>query len=327
MTTQLRPLSLGEVLDRTAELYRTNFLLFAGIAAIFAGTMLLVAMLQLGGQVLLGYPNIDPKLRWAVAVIAVVQVLVVLLVAGLSIAANTRAVAWIYMEEPASIRAATMSIVPRLRRYLWVMTVAGIRAWAPLAVVYVILIAVLIARFPRGFLTNPAVMHGAQAPNQAAFLAIGIVFLVLSPFFLLTLAYGIVMSLRYSLAIPASVVEELPAGQAIKRSIELSKGSRGRIFVLGLLVYAVRLVLGVVLGLPFIVFVFKHHGHAVPIALLAAQQIAAFAVNTLIGPIYSTGLTLFYYDQRVRREGFDIEWMMRSAGLTPQAELPAAEHI
>jgi hypothetical protein len=32
METTLRPLSLGEILDRTAELYRSNFLLFAGIS-------------------------------------------------------------------------------------------------------------------------------------------------------------------------------------------------------------------------------------------------------------------------------------------------------
>ena len=49
------------------------------------------------------------------------------------------------------------------------------------------------------------------------------------------------MSLRYSLAVPACVVEELPASSAIKRSISLSEDSRGRIFVLGLLVYAVRM--------------------------------------------------------------------------------------
>lgn len=30
----LRPLSLGEILDRTFTLYRRNFLLFAGIIAI-----------------------------------------------------------------------------------------------------------------------------------------------------------------------------------------------------------------------------------------------------------------------------------------------------
>ncbi|MGB6746079.1 MAG: hypothetical protein WBE38_20685 [Terracidiphilus sp.] len=325
MTTQLRPLNLGEVLDRTAELYRTNFLLFAGIAAIFSGAMLFTGMLHLGVEELLGYPHIDPKLQWAVAAVAVVETLVVLLVAGLAIAANTRAVAWIYLGEPATIRAATASVVPRIRRYLWVMTITGFRAWAPLAVIYVIFFVVMFAYFPRGFLTNPAVMQSAPSSNPAAMITAGLMFLVLGPFFLLTLAYGIVMSLRYSLAVPACVVEELPARQAIKRSIHLSKDSRGRIFVLGLLVYAVRLVLGVLLALPFIFFAFKHRGHAIPIALLAAQQIASFVVNTLIGPIYSTGLTLFYYDQRVRKEGFDIEWMMRSAGLTQQAELPAAE--
>ena len=55
---------------------------------------------------------------------------------------------------------------------------------------------------------------------------------------------------------------------------------------------------------------------------MAVTQVAGFLINTFIGPIYSTGLTLFYYDQRVRKEGFDIVWMMEAAGLSPQAELP-----
>jgi hypothetical protein len=55
---------------------------------------------------------------------------------------------------------------------------------------------------------------------------------------------------------------------------------------------------------------------------MAFTQVAGFLVITFIGPIYSTGLTLFYYDQRVRKEGYDIVWMMQAAGLSPQAELP-----
>ncbi|HVU48407.1 MAG TPA: hypothetical protein VHD85_19915 [Terracidiphilus sp.] len=326
MINQLRPLTLGEVLDRTAELYRTNFLLFAGISAIFAGATLITGLLQLGVRALLGYPHIEAKLQWAVATLGVVSVLIVLLVAGLSIAAITRAVAWIYLGEPTTIRAAVMSIGPRMGRYLWVMTIAGFRAWAPLAVVYIGFFAVIFTYFPKGFLTNPAVMQSAPAPNPAQALTMAIVFLILAPIFLLALVYGVIMSLRYSLAVPACVVEELPARQAIKRSIHLSKGTRGHIFVLGLLIGAVRMVLGILLGLPFIFYTFKHIGHAIPIAMLAFQQLAAFLESTLIGPIYSTGLTLFYYDQRVRKEGSDIEWMMRSAGLTTQAGLPAAEH-
>jgi hypothetical protein len=133
------------------------------------------------------------------------------------------------------------------------------------------------------------------------------------------------MSLRYSLAIPACVVEELTAGHAIKRSIDLSKGARGRIFVLGILVYAVRMILALLFGFPFIAFVFKHPGHALPLGLLAIQQVANFVVNTMIGPIYATGLTLFYYDQRIRKEGFDIERMMHAAGLNPLTELPSTQ--
>jgi hypothetical protein len=49
-----------------------------------------------------------------------------------------------------------------------------------------------------------------------------------------------------------------------------------------------------------------------------------FFTNTFLGPIWATGITLFYYDQRVRKEGYDIEWMMQAAGLTaPPVELPA----
>ena len=57
MNTQLRPMTLGEILDRTAELYRTHFLLFAGISSIFAVVMLAVQLLYLRSLVLLGYPT------------------------------------------------------------------------------------------------------------------------------------------------------------------------------------------------------------------------------------------------------------------------------
>jgi hypothetical protein len=320
MTRPLQPLNLGEVLDRTAELYRTNFLLFAGISAIFAGAMLVMQMLHVGTLAMLQYPNVRPGQAWIVGVSVVVSSLVTLLLAGVSVAANCRAVAWIHLGEPATVRAATGSVLPRLGRYLWLMTIAGLRAWTPLAAMYLALLGLVFTYLPRGFFTNPAVMQSAP-PNPAQAMQLGIGFLILAPLFLGAVVYGILMSLRYSLAIPASVVEDLPARRAIKSSIELSKGSRGRIFVLALLVYVVRLLLGVIFGIPIFFYTFKHMGHPLPLWLMAIAQVGGFATNTLIGPIYSTGLTLFYYDQRVRKEGFDLEWMMRSAGLTQPAEL------
>jgi len=50
METTLRPLTLGEILDRTAELYRTNFLLLAGISSIYAGILLVLSLVQIAAQ-------------------------------------------------------------------------------------------------------------------------------------------------------------------------------------------------------------------------------------------------------------------------------------
>ncbi len=323
MTTELRPLSLGEILDRTAELYRNNFLLFAGTSVIFAGVMLLAQVLALGGDELMGYPNVPGHLQWAVATLSVLEMVLILLAGGLSIAAFNRTVAWVYLGESVSIRAAASSVLPRLRTYLWLMINAGTRAWGPIWVLYIILFAMLFAVMPSGWLTNPSVIQQPHALDPAKLLEIGAAFLVLGPLFLAAMAYAIVMSLRYSLAMPVCVVESVAAGPAIKRSIELSKGSRGRIFVLGLLVYAIRTLLGLLFGFPLIFYAAKHVGHPLPLGLMMLTQIAGFLINTFIGPIYSTGLTLFYYDQRVRKEGFDIEWMMQAAGLSQPPELPA----
>ena len=90
MNQQLRPMALGEILDRTAELYRTHFPLFAGVSAIFAGAMALAGILHLGIIAALGYPRIPRHLEWAYAVALGVQVLLVALIAGLSIAAFNR---------------------------------------------------------------------------------------------------------------------------------------------------------------------------------------------------------------------------------------------
>jgi hypothetical protein len=46
-------------------------------------------------------------------------------------------------------------------------------------------------------------------------------------------------------------------------------------------------------------------------------------VFTLLAPIYPIAKTLFYYDQRIRREGYDIERMMDAAGMTAPPIAPA----
>ena len=310
MESNLRPLTLGEILDRTAQLYRTNFLLFAGIAAVYAGVLLLVGLLQIGLGEILRLLHLADRLQWLAWTSTALAMLLVFLFAGMAIAANNRAVAWVHLGEPATIRAAYAGILPRLGRYLWLMTIAAFVVWTPLILVYGAYYGVIAFYLPKGFLAHP------EASNPQASIIFGVASLAFVLLLIPTGIYAILMGLRYSLAVPASVVENLRAFPALRRSIGLSKGSRGRIFLLGLLVVVIQLGLGGITQGFFIVAAFKQHGELAA-WVRALQQIVGFFTNAFVGPIYAIGLTLFYYDQRVRKEGYDIEWMMQAAGLTP----------
>jgi len=45
-----------------------------------------------------------------------------------------------------------------------------------------------------------------------------------------------------------------------------------------------------------------------------ANLAAGFLVRVFVMPVYSTALLLFYFDQRTRMEGYDIEQLMVQAG-------------
>jgi len=112
------------------------------------------------------------------------------------------------------------------------------------------------------------------------------------------------------------VVEDLKARKAIRRSIQLAKDSWGRIFLLMLLVGVIKLGLVGLTQFFVVVLAFKHPGQPLGPGVLAISQVIGFFTNSFLGPIWAAGITLFYYDQRVRKEGYDIEWMMQAAGLT-----------
>ncbi|MGO9337093.1 MAG: glycerophosphoryl diester phosphodiesterase membrane domain-containing protein [Terracidiphilus sp.] len=321
MQTNLRPMSLGEILDRTAQLYRTNFALLVGIAAVYSGILLVLNLGQIGVTALLGHLHMSGQLPWVTLAFVVVMIPLIFIFAGAAVAANNRAVAWINLGQPATIRGAYRSILPRLGRYLWLMTIVAFLIYLPFVIIFIGYFVFLFAYVrPKGLFAA----GGAGANPQAA----AILALVTLAFFLLSAAamvYAIFMALRYSLAIPASVIEDLKARKAIKRSIELTMGSRGRIFILLLLIFVIELGLATITQVFFIVAAYtaaKRHG-TLPVWMQIAQQVVGFLTNSFIGPMYATGLTLFYYDQRVRKEGFDIEWMMEAAGMNMPA--PAAE--
>jgi uncharacterized membrane protein len=313
-------MSLGEILDRTAQLYRTNFSLLVGIAAIYAGVVLVLNLVQIGVGALLGHLHMTRQVPLVTLAFIVVMVPLIFIFAGAAVAANNRAVAWINLGQPATIRGAYRGILPRLGRYLWLMTMVAFFIYLPFVVIFTGYFIFLFAYVrPKGLFAP----GGGNANPQAT----AVLVIVTLAFFLLSMAalvYAIFMALRYSLAIPASVIEDLKARTAIKRSIELTKGSRGRIFILLLLILVIELGLTTITQIFFIAAAFSAvRRHAtVPVWMQIAQQVVGFVTNSFIGPMYATGLTLFYYDQRVRKEGFDIEWMMEAAGMNAPAPPP-----
>jgi hypothetical protein len=308
MEPTLRPMSLGEILDRTAQLYRTHFTLFVGIAAVYAGVLLVLNLLQIGLAELLKSMHMASQQIWVSGGFLVLILPVTVIAAGAAVAANNRAVAWVNVGQPATIRGAYKSILPRIWSYVWLMFLTTVIILTPFVVIYGGFLAFVwkVGVFKPGF---------AQHPDPQASLALAVAFFVFLALFLAWAVYATLMGLRYSLAVPACVVENLQARKAMKRSIELSKGSRGRIFLLGLMIVIIQLGLVAISQGFFIVAAFKNH-MILPVWAQILQQLVGFVTNSFIGPMYATGLTLFYYDQRIRKEGYDIEWMMEAAGLS-----------
>ena len=85
------------------------------------------------------------------------------------------------------------------------------------------------------------------------------------------------------------------------------------------------LIIGIAMS-PFTILAIKSNG-AERYLLQMGTLTGSFLSRLVIGPVGAIALCLFYFDERVRREGFDIEFLMQRAGGTdpnPVVEGPAS---
>ena len=143
--------------------------------------------------------------------------------------------------------------------------------------------------------------------------------------------YAVWMLLRLCLAFPACAVEEMSAWDAVKRGAALSEGTKGRIILLFLLGYALTWLLALGFTIPIGILLAlipgannPQHAQMLGTILMFTWYGLWFAVQALTKPVYGIALTLFYFDQRIRKEGFDIEWMMQQAGMSRELKTPEA---
>jgi hypothetical protein len=288
----LRPLSTGEVLDRTFQLYRSRFALFAGLAMLPAGVSVVMQTVRLlysahqSVQVHTGANVV--RVQVITAVLTFVSMVISLVLYGITQAATTWAVSAVYLGEPATIKTAYQSALKHWFRYtLIVLRQIWASFWLP-----IILVA---AALSVGIAKRGTASGGAIA---------GVLFFAA----FVSMAYAIWAYIRVSLAVPAAVVESLEVNTSIRRSKQLLVTRKVRVFLLLILLFALYAVIGAI-QMPLGVIAMRARGseafvtHAISLAI-------GFLTGTLVGPIGAIAVCLFYIDERVRREGFDIDWMM-----------------
>jgi hypothetical protein len=295
---ELRPLRLAEILDRIFQLYRARFALFLGIAGVSTILELLWNLIQMAEVRWMTKHHLARQ--WATTVSTIPAWAILFAAAALCLAATNRAVAAIYDGEPTSIVKAFAALRRAWLRYVWVNTLAFFIAWGSIiAVVVVAVMATLIAR-------------RASTLGQAN--AITLVYGATGLLVLFALPLCLWLTLRYSLAVPACIEERLGALRSLKRSIFLTQDTKGRILVLLLIVMAAQGTIVSAFMTPVFALMVRARGQASP--GMTAYTIAVSALSSaLIKPIYSIGLTLFYYDARVRKEGFDLERMLERSSM------------
>lgn len=288
----LRPLGVGDIVDRVFSLYRSRPLLFLTLAAIpyltlalalgalaipFAPAFIALAPILSGTAP----PAIDRFLDVAVGVgsFVLIAVLVAIVVFAVQSAALVDAAAARYLGREATVGASFRAGLGASGR----LVLAGIAVFAAL-------IAALVT-VPTVLITAAALTRGTALVAVAA--TVGVIAGLV--------AFGFLVASWMVVPVVVTLESAGPIA-ALRRSWSLSSGSRWR--VLGLL--ALLTVLQIVLTSLFS-FVFLSAFVADDLVRTVLQQAANLAASIAWAPVQWGTFTLLYFDLRVRKEALDLQ--------------------
>jgi hypothetical protein len=311
MPAALRPMTLGEILDRTFEIYRRGFLLFLGIVllssvgslalGVFSGLLYELALqLNLGDLWAKAFANLRlwaPNWQSSLADLLTLPILVY-------------AASCFFLQQKTTVRAS----VPWCTRR-W-------QSWIGFGMVLLVAWVVLprIAMRPLWiFRYQHASAHpfGLSASWAALAYQWSFDLVVWLLKFLGVLAVGF--------SVPAWSLERIGIGNALRRGWTIAKPSWFRLAMAVLMSDMIKHVLDFSFGelqkLAFLILskcfggFHRPEDYSFAIFLLVAQ-----AASLLTVPLLPIAITLIYYDVRIRREGFGVERLMEAAGIeSPQA--------
>jgi hypothetical protein len=308
MQAALCPMNLGEILDRTFGVYRKQFLLFAGIAALPAAVMLAIHLADIAWWHVssLVHPYRQPGIvLWGFAV-SLGYYHVSGFLQFLYLPAFVRAVSCNIFGDRTTIVASLRFALARWRSYLWL-------AFLKLAAVLIVPEAFTFGVFFG--VGNLEDKLGLLNDTPSALAIVALLSPILAGTFLFLWAGAC-----FSFVFPAAAIEQLRGFRALRRSWRLSRNSRWRIFIAWLLIATCSWILSAAVSylLRSVAYFCYYDWHIHWLSRILSQQLTYIffaAISMVIGPLYPIAVTLLYYDQRSRKEGFDVEVMMEAAGL------------
>jgi Membrane domain of glycerophosphoryl diester phosphodiesterase len=294
MTTILRPLSTSELLDRTFHLYRNHFVMFVGIAAIpqvgVFSLHLVDSLLWL--QVWIPSRGLRIALFYIASFVAV----------QISHAATSAAVSNLHLEHATDVWSAYSSARSSLLRVVRISFVAF-----GLPFILAVLLGILAMAVSLGLLAAFGIFSSGFGNDGSVRVGVLAIILIAAP--LLAIRWWI----RWALAVPVTVLEGGGLRTTMRRSRWLSQGRHWRIFFIFLLVVSLTWTVTILLQTPFYWMV-RWSRFLRPAEITTTAAIVSSAGNflsqSLVAPLLTIAFTLIYYDERVRKEGFDLQLMM-----------------
>jgi hypothetical protein len=307
---ELRPLTLGELLDRAFLLYRRNFWLFAGIMVFPSCLIIPMRFFFLRSQGL-PFPWNRPSPQPQAPAYAFAFLFVYWIIYTVAQAAATYAVADAYLGRSSTVRGSYGKIRGRFWRVIGVTFNVGIRVFG------LMLLLVLLVGSVGGLLA--VVLNSANAAPSGTIIAVAVSVAVIGG-----ISLTLWFLLRYAVSLPAVLLEDINGRAAIRRSVQLSQGRRGQIFVAILLGIVVSYAVAIMFQGPFYVGIAMMgiKGH-LPNWLILGISVSGTLGGAIATPLLMIILVLCYYDLRIRKEGFDLQYMMT---LLPESK-PAASPI
>lgn len=285
----MRPLSTGEVLDRTFAIYRSRFWLFAGIASLSGAVQLVANAFNLLGQHMFLSRYGFHAVATGSSIGTLVGIVLFFLAAAVTQAATVFALSEVYLGRTATVMG---SLHVTMRLWYRYVGIAMWQIWSAMWLGLAVALPSMIFLAPRLGLRRLAWLGGVLI--FVGVLGGGV--------------YGVIAYLRNSLGIQAAVVEKRGVRASMRRSKELTVGTKGRIFVV-LLVAGVLYYVAAALQMPMLFLIAKSplQPH---VAAQAAILTISFVTHTLVSPVALIGMSLVYFDQRVRMEAFDLVMLL-----------------